>query len=150
MGRPRIEHETSLRTRRVPASFGEREGPARLSQGGEDAQVLCRALRAAKACKDLNLQGNKIGDEGAAALAQALREGAMPRLKGLNLGKNGIGTKGVAALADSLREGGAPDLKVIWITVAPCTSKGAPNSVSKAGLNALESARSGLKVDRAS
>ena len=80
-------------------------------------RVLCRALGAAKACTDLNLQGNQIGDEGAAALAQALREGAMPRLRELNLAKNGIGTKGVAAFTDSLRAGGAPKLQLSLIHI---------------------------------
>ena len=127
-----------------------------LGWGDEDIAVLCRAQRAAAACESLALQGNKMGDEGAAALAQALREGAMPQLAELNLGRNRIGSKGVAALAESLRQGGAPKLRLVWVAVATgfdstgADHRGKSNAASKADLRALELARPGLKVDRAS
>ena len=54
----------------------------------------------------LNVFGNQLGDDGAAALATALRQspGALPKLRVLELGGNGIGDAGMMALASVLRD----------------------------------------------
>ena len=50
--------------------------------------------------RSLRLQRNKLGDDGAAALAQALP--ALTPLTELNLGNNGVGARGAEALARAL------------------------------------------------
>ena len=52
---------------------------------------------------DLNLNYNEIGDEGATALASALRVNSNPLVTTLWLGANGIGDKGAASIAEALR-----------------------------------------------
>jgi len=44
-----------------------------------------------------------VGDAGASALAAALGQGALPRLKSLDLGNTTIGNTGLVALAPALR-----------------------------------------------
>ncbi|CAK0866673.1 unnamed protein product [Prorocentrum cordatum] len=63
----------------------------------------------------LNLSYNSMGDEGAAALAEALRApGALPSLQTLNLSFNSMGAEGAAALAEALRAPGAlPSLQTL-------------------------------------
>ena len=51
---------------------------------------------------------NQIGDDGVAALASALRGGALPACTGIYLGGNQIADDGVAALASALRGGALP------------------------------------------
>merc|ERR1711907_504583 len=50
-----------------------------------EAEVLSQTLYSAKGLKKLYLNGNALTDEGAEAIATALREGAAPQLKILNL-----------------------------------------------------------------
>ena len=103
------------------AAFEEQLGKATelnysgLGWGGAEAARLAVVLAsgAAPRLEELNLAGNKIGDEGCKALAAALgKEGAVPRLEGLNLESNAIGDKGCKALATALgKEGAAPRLE---------------------------------------
>ena len=63
---------------------------------------------------DLDLSGNRgLGDEGAAAIAGALSEGLLPKLKTLYLEGTGMGDAGAAALAEAL--GGAPELQQLIV-----------------------------------
>ena len=79
-----------------------------LGWGDEEAKVVAGALGTAAACRELELNDNRIGDEGMAALAASLRAGAAPQLAFLDLYGNRIGDEGAAALAASLRAGAAP------------------------------------------
>ena len=58
--------------------------------------------------KRLDLFGNQIADDGVAALASALRGGAMPSCTEIYLSHNQISDDGVAALASALRGGALP------------------------------------------
>ena len=69
--------------------------------GDEGAAALAGALRHATQLQSLNLFGNDIGPEGAAALADALRHAT--QLQSLDLSSNSIGSEGAAALAGALR-----------------------------------------------
>ena len=63
---------------------------------------------------ELDLYGNRgLGDEGAAAIAGALSEGLLPKLKELKLNVTGMGDAGAAALAEAL--GGAPELQKLIV-----------------------------------
>jgi len=62
----------------------------------------------------LDLGGNRgLGDEGAAAIAGALCEGLLPKLKELYLHGTGMDDAGAAALAEAL--GGAPELQQLIV-----------------------------------
>ena len=85
--------------------------------GWDDAAgvVLCEALRSAHAhgglreLETLRLDGNKLGDQTAAALAALVQEeGALPKLEVLNLNDNQLGEAGMAALAAAIRGGALP------------------------------------------
>ena len=54
------------------------------------------------------LSSNQIADDGVAALASALRGGALPSCTTIRLYGNQIGDDGVAALASELRDGALP------------------------------------------
>ena len=92
-----------------------------------DAQgvALVGALRAAhergglQQLEELNLYGNQMGDETAAALASLLEAGAMPKLKTLRLGGNRIGEAGMAALASAVRGGALPSCTYIVLFANP-------------------------------
>ena len=58
--------------------------------------------------KELKLGSNQIGDDGVAALASALRGGALPSCTEIYLSNNQIADDGVAALASALRGGALP------------------------------------------
>ena len=62
--------------------------------------ALCEALKNVTTTK-LDLTRLRIGDEGAAALAEALKVNCM--LKELRLNENSIGAEGAAALAEALK-----------------------------------------------
>jgi hypothetical protein len=62
-------------------------------------RYLCECFRAS-AIEALYLGNNKLGDEGAALIAQLLIENG--RIRRLNLSANGITDKGVMAIADAL------------------------------------------------
>ena len=61
-----------------------------LGWGNAEVGVLAQALRVAQALELLNLDGNAIGDAGAAALASALHEGTAPALKTIKLKGNPV------------------------------------------------------------
>ncbi|EOD38884.1 hypothetical protein EMIHUDRAFT_223995 [Emiliania huxleyi CCMP1516] len=107
------------------AAFKEQFGKATvlnyrgLGWGDAEAAQLAEVLAsgAAPRLERLELQRNKIGDEGCKALAAALgKEGAAPRLETLSLGENKIGDEGCKALAAALgKEGAAPRLKELYL-----------------------------------
>merc|ERR1711957_727890 len=71
------------------------------SIGNDGAKALAQALRVNTNLAVLNLDGNDIGDDGAKALAQALRVNT--NLTTLNLNWNSIRDDGAKALAQALR-----------------------------------------------
>ncbi|EOD22570.1 hypothetical protein EMIHUDRAFT_469610 [Emiliania huxleyi CCMP1516] len=88
-----------------------------LGWGDAEATQLAEVLASGPRHWKLDLEGNKIGDEGCKALAAALgKEGAAPRLKELCLGRNQIGDEGCKALAAALgKEGAALRLETIYL-----------------------------------
>ncbi|CAK0840098.1 unnamed protein product [Prorocentrum cordatum] len=113
-----------------------------LQWGDEEAQQLAAVLAsgAAPRLRELCLEGNRVGDEGAARLAEALRSpGALPQLQVLylsanrvgdeealrapdalhqlrkvSLGNNRVGDEGAARLAEALRAPGALPQLQAW------------------------------------
>ena len=83
--------------------------------------ALVGALRAAhergglQQLEVLSLNGNRMGDETAAALASLVEAGAMPKLKHLRLRLNQIGEAGMAALASAVRGGALPSCEEIYL-----------------------------------
>ena len=69
--------------------------------GDEGAAAIAKALRGNKVLTDLNLRLNNIGDKGAAALGKALEVNGV--LTNLDLWNNNIGDEGATALASALR-----------------------------------------------
>ena len=69
--------------------------------GDEGAAAIAKALRGNKVLTDLNLRLNNIGDKGAAALGKALEVNGV--LTNLDLWNNNIGDEGAKALASALR-----------------------------------------------
>ena len=64
--------------------------------------------------QNVSLEDNPwLGDEGAAAIAGALSEGRLPKLKELKLNGTGMGDAGATALAGAL--GGAPQLEKLVV-----------------------------------
>ncbi|CAK0906553.1 unnamed protein product, partial [Prorocentrum cordatum] len=92
---------------------------ARLGWGDEQVRQVAAVLAsgAAPRLQRLYLSSNRVGDEGAAALAEALRApGALPRLQRLYLFDNRVGDEGAAALAEALRAPGAlPSLQALGL-----------------------------------
>lgn len=96
--------------------------------GDEGAKALARALHDAVPClKTLNLSGNNLGPEAAAAIAGALMKVqdeplSMPQLASgcaleeLDLSGNHIGSDGACSLAGALVEVGCPRLKKLDLT----------------------------------
>ena len=60
-----------------------------------------------------------MGDETATALATLLEAGAMPKLETLGLDRNQIGEAGMAALASAIRGGALPSCIKIWLSFNP-------------------------------
>ena len=65
--------------------------------------------------KELHLWNNQISDAGVAALASALRGGAMPSCKELHLFNNQISDAGFGALATALRGGEMPSCTFVGL-----------------------------------
>ena len=74
--------------------------------GDAGMKSLCEGLvhGGTPGLKNLNLNHNNIGTEGAEAFAATLGRGSLPQLGVLRLGHNPIGDAGVAALATPLRK----------------------------------------------
>ena len=70
--------------------------------------VRSAALIRPAACTEILLSKNQISNDGVAALASALRGGALPACTMIHLASNQIGDDGVAALASALRGGALP------------------------------------------
>jgi len=70
--------------------------------GAEGAKALAEALKGNETLTMLNLENNNIGEKGAKALAEALK--GNETLTMLNLKFNNIGDEGVKALNDALKE----------------------------------------------
>jgi hypothetical protein len=71
---------------------------------------------------ELWLGGMQVGDAGASALAAALEQGALPRLKSLILNSAAIGDAGLVALAPALRR--RPALEVLGLDGNPIGDEG--------------------------
>jgi hypothetical protein len=84
--------------------------------GVEEARRLAAALEhataqgALKSLEVLDLNSNKIGDEGLRHVADALARGAAPALKDLTVWGNKIGDEGMRHLGSALARGAAPAL----------------------------------------
>jgi hypothetical protein len=79
--------------------FGE------LDWGDAEAKVLSQALKEAKELKKLDLNNNRIQDDGVKVLAASIKDGAAPKLKKIVLANNpGISAEAKQALLDA-REG---------------------------------------------
>ena len=61
------------------------------------------------------LKRNQIANDGVAALASALRCGALPSCTTIDLDDNQISNDGVAALASALRGGALPSCTAIYL-----------------------------------
>lgn len=76
--------------------------------GARGAVALGRSLRGNETLHVLNLSGNRVGDPGAAALAEALARstGSGLGIQVLTVSDGGIGSSGMAALAAALADNG--------------------------------------------
>ena len=94
--------------------------------GDKGLEALSGALAtgALAQCTTLVLGGNKIGDKGIEALSEALATGAMPQLKELYLLQNQIGDTGVTALANACATGAMAHLRVSWHPTALSSGPG--------------------------
>ena len=90
--------------------------------------------------EELFLNTNKISDEGAKALAQAVAKGALPKLKQLFLNMNQIGDEGAVALAEAVGKGALPKLEKLWL------GGNKLSQTAKDAWEAVKAKRSGLKV----
>lgn len=63
--------------------------------------------------RELSLEGNKIKDDGAAAIADLIKSGCVPALRRLDFEGNGIGDRGAQALGSALPY--APELRELWL-----------------------------------
>jgi hypothetical protein len=70
--------------------------------GDEGAKAIAEALKVNAVVTELWLGGNKIGDEGANAIAEALKSGTAV-VATLFLGDNNIGVEGAKAIAEALK-----------------------------------------------
>jgi len=96
--------------------------------GAEGAALLAGALRANSALRELDVSDNGVGAAGATELASALRANAS--LQKLNLGFNAIGPEGAAALEEAVREANFELREVGGL--------GNGNGVGEAGREAIE------------
>jgi len=76
-----------------------------LGWGDAEVKVLSKALHAAKALTGLYLASNAITDEGMAALAACLREGAAPKLRDIRLYGNPGASEAAKQELEEAREG---------------------------------------------
>lgn len=74
---------------------------------------LAEALNCCRRLELLQLAGTQLDDEGAAALAGSLTDGALPLLKTLDVKYNRFGERGVHALCSIFARGVAPELKQV-------------------------------------
>lgn len=82
-------------------------GNALTSDGLRELSAALRSTAAFGSLATLELQKNAIGDAGAAALAEALHEGALPQLRELYLFHNELSAEGEAAFANACAWRGA-------------------------------------------
>ena len=93
---------------------------------GDAALVsLAPSLASVPRLHSLWLDGNRVGDVGASALASALAGGALSRLRRLSLERNEIGDAGLAALGTALQIG-APRHMIIQLLVGHNPGSTAP------------------------
>ena len=78
-----------------------------------DGVNFARVLPFCTNLENLLLMSNFLGDEGCTAIAEAVRQGALPKLKGLAIANNEIGDAGCRALAAAIRAGALPALTVM-------------------------------------
>ena len=105
--------------------------------GDDEAVQLAEVLPLCTSATRLHLQGNKISDRGAKALAAAFAEGAMPKLKELSLNNTQIGDEGAVALAAAFAEGAMPKLKKLDLACNQIGDEGAVALAEAVGKGAL-------------
>lgn len=78
-----------------------------------DGVNFARVLPFCTNLEELFMVSNFIGDEGCTAIAEAVGQGALPKLKTLGIMNNGIKDAGCRALAAAMRAGALPALTVM-------------------------------------
>ena len=98
-----------------------------------DAPALTNVLKskAVARVEKLYLENNKLGDEGAAAIAAAAAAGGLPCLEVLDLDGTKIGDAGMQALASAFVGGAFRELETLWL---------GRNAIGDAGVAALAGA----------
>ena len=104
--------------------------------GDDGARAIAHALRGCELLSELDLSGNGIQDAGTEALSEALRSCKLQRL---SLASNCIGDDGARAIADALR--GCEVLSVLNLS---------GNGIQDAGAEALSEALRSCKLQRLS
>ena len=142
----KVEHQKAVLFRKLGTTF-ERlvaERPAKLNWNrnglvAADAPALTNVLKieAVAQVESLYLYDNKLGDEGAAAIAAAAAGGGTPRLKTLLLADNQIGDAGMQALASAFAAGAFRELEQLNLGGNAGTDR---NEIGDAGLAALAEA----------
>ena len=108
--------------------------------GDDEAVQLAEVLPLCTSATELNLNGNKISDRGAKALAAAFAEGALPELEKLYLSTNQFGDEGAVALAEAVGKGALPKLKILAL------QSNKLSQTAKDAWEAVKAKRSGLEV----
>ena len=123
----------ALNTRTMVSLFGDLKEVEymELDWGDEEVAQLCEVLPLCTRLISLNLCGNRIGDAGCRALAEACSRGAMPSLWEPVLGGNELGDAGVKALAEACVGGALKQLEYLGLH---------SNKIGDAGVKALADA----------
>ena len=111
------------------------------------AQAIATALKTNTVLTDLILTGKHIGDDGAIAIADAVRSNPKSSLKYLHLTKNGLRARGATAIAELLKV--STTLQSLFIVTQQGTShlnNEADNLIGDEGMAAIAEA---LKVNTA-
>ena len=103
-----------------------RERPTRLTWSGQGlldrhGPAICSLVSSGALAwlTHLELGGNRIGDPGIMALAEACARGTLPRLELLYLLSNNIGNAGIEALAQSCASGAMASLQTLYVDDGP-------------------------------
>ena len=128
----------ALNTRTILSIFRDMKKLTYFQLGwGDEAVQLAEVLPLCTSAMVLGLNGNKISDRGAKALAAAFAEGAMPKLETLWLANNQIGDEGAVALAEAVGKGALPKLEQLWLTGNQIGDEGAKALAEAVGKGAM-------------
>eukprot|EP00808_Paulinella_micropora_P012842 g42429.t1 len=94
------QQEASLKRTQEPA---KRRKTTPAAQGSNSAEDDEQQQKANKVLQTLNVGANKIGDQGAAAFAEALKENKECKLEKLDVSLNPIGAEGAQRIAKATR-----------------------------------------------